>query len=514
MKRLLYIPIVLVLVVFTGCEEYLEENNKSNYTTGTVYSTIEGIESLVNACYSPLRMWYGKEGGIAFTELGTDIGIRATGCTHPGIAAYHPTNFSATDPNSKIYWERFYAAVNYCNLALQYISESNLTTALKDRRTGEVSFLRAFYLWHIVETWGDVYLSLEPNTDPIMTATRTPVETFYTQIISDLDEAIKFLEPYSDNYGGRVNSWAAKAFKARMLLTRASASYTNNSNRAADYAAAATLAKEVINAPGNKFVLATDYVALWNMANSNGNTNKEVVWFVNYSANLTINPDISRYGTTNSFRSDGGNQAHLHWCMVYDGQAGMTRDVQNGRPFNRYMPALHYLQLFDASIDQRYEGTFKMAWYANNVNAAALAAYPDMKLGDTAIYITQGIATQEQRDRAAGRYRILDSYDFYENGHDRTVQTTQTPQMRKADDNMRAAMNDIPGRRDHFVIRIAEMYLIVAEAQMTANPAEAVSYMNTLRRARAISGKEAEMEISASDLNIDFILEERARELG
>ena len=42
---------------------------------------------------------------------------------------------------------------------------------------------------------------------------------------------------------------------------------------------------------------------------------------------------------------------------------------------------------------------------------------------------------------------------------------------------------------------------------------EAVKFINELRRNCAIDGKEQEMEIAASDLSIDFILDERAREL-
>ena len=40
-----------------------------------------------------------------------------------------------------------------------------------------------------------------------------------------------------------------------------------------------------------------------------------------------------------------------------------------------------------------------------------------------------------------------------------------------------------------------------------------MKYINTLRRNCAIEGKEKEMEISASDLSVDFLLDERAREL-
>jgi hypothetical protein len=42
---------------------------------------------------------------------------------------------------------------------------------------------------------------------------------------------------------------------------------------------------------------------------------------------------------------------------------------------------------------------------------------------------------------------------------------------------------------------------------------EAIKNINMVRRRAALPGKEAEMEITADELNMDFILDERAREL-
>ena len=46
------------------------------------------------------------------------------------------------------------------------------------------------------------------------------------------------------------------------------------------------------------------------------------------------------------------------------------------------------------------------------------------------------------------------------------------------------------------------------------NTGGAVDYLNTLRETRSVEGREAEMRIEGSDLDIDFILDERARELA
>ena len=122
-------------------------------------------------------------------------------------------------------------------------------------------------------------------------------------------------------------------------------------------------------------------------------------------------------------------------------------------------------------------------------------------------------ATPAQIANAATRYKLYDRNTMY--NADGVLQTrSQFIQMSKHMDPTRLTANQEWSSRDAFVIRIAEMYLIAAEALMTTNPTEALKYMNDLRKKRAIPGKEADMEVAAKDLNIDFILEERGRELA
>ena len=84
----------------------------------------------------------------------------------------------------------------------------------------------------------------------------------------------------------------------------------------------------------------------------------------------------------------------------------------------------------------------------------------------------------------------------------------------KFEDPTRATVNEDRGTRDAFIIRVAEMYLIVAEAGAKAGKADALAYMNILRSQRAKAGKEEAMKVAQSDIeDIDFILDERAREL-
>ena len=62
--------------------------------------------------------------------------------------------------------------------------------------------------------------------------------------------------------------------------------------------------------------------------------------------------------------------------------------------------------------------------------------------------------------------------------------------------------------------RLADTYLMLAEALlMTGNKADAVKNINMVRRRAAWPGKEANMEITESQMTFDFLMEERGREL-
>lgn len=501
MKKIFLILMAFTVIGMFSCQnDFLEETNKSGLTADSFYKTQTGIEALVNSTYTPLRFWYGKEGGATLSELATDLFIKGGDTHHPEIGEQN-SSFNSQSPVIEVYWSRFYAAINYCNTAIQKIPESPLSEELKKKRLGEVHFLRAFYNWKIVEMWGGVTLSTEPTVGVVTTSTRSSVEEFYNLIFSDLDIAIANLNGVTTPQGGRVTKPAAEAFKARMLLTRGM------------NAEASLLAKKVIN--DYNFQLFDDYTALWNINNSEGATNSEIIFYVNYSANNILNTADSGFdgnSKANAFRPEGGNQLHLMFTPRYDFHAGMILDIPNSIGFQRYAPTKRYLQLFNSDIDQRYNGTFKEVWKQNGGNKGI---YTNMVTGDTAVYWSHKVLSSTFKTSKATKYEVKDINDLYKPDQS-LVDVRNFIEMHKHNSTTdRTAIFEFRSKRDAFVIRIAEMYLIVGEAEMKLNhPDIAVDYINRLRMKRAIPGKVSQMQISASDLSIDFILEERARELG
>ena len=476
---------ILMLLLF-ACENVLDEYNPSGLTSETVYTTPEGFETLVNAAYTYQRWWYGKEEAYNIAETGTDIWTAGAGEVYRDLTQY--LNLQGSNAALASEWREFYAAINLCNGGIARIDKAGLSATLRPVREGELRFLRAFYYWHIVETWGGVHFTTEETNGIIATANKTPVETFYNQIFEDLKIAVTNLPATQSQYG-RVTKGAAQSFLARMYLTRGM------------YKESLEMAEAVLK--GNYgYKLEDNYANLWKMNNLK---NKEAIYVVDYSVNLTIN-DLAN-STFNPYgHGRGSNNAHLLFLMKYDDRPGMVRDLANGRPFNRYMPTRFLLDLYSQD-DARYEGSFNEVWYANASSRPA-----GMNIGDTAVYTTR----KEIPDaiEATKKYQTVDRSKIYL--ADGTVKDNlRYPSLSKFMDPTRASLNEAQSARDVFVIRLAEVYLIAAEAQMQlGNLQQAADYINVLRTRAAKPGKIAAMQIKPAQVNIDFILDERARELA
>jgi len=485
MKHYIYKGLLILggLAVLSSCKKSLEENNPSGITAESVYTTPAGFETLVNAAYSYQRWWYGKEEGYSISEMGTDIWASGAGDVTTDLTNY--INLQGTNASLTTEWQQFYAAINLCNAGINRIDGAGLAANIRPIREAELRFLRAFYYWHIVETWGGVHFTLNETQGVITTANKTPVETFNKQIIDDLLFAVTNLPATTGDYG-RATKPAAQAFLARMYLTQKK------------NAEARDMALAVING-GYGFTLLPAYADLWKMANLK---NREVIYAVNYSINLSqndlIDPILNPLG-----HSRGSNNGHLLFAMKYDDQPAMIRDIANGRPFDRYMPTRFLLDLYSDN-DARYDGSFQTVWYANSTIRPA-----GMKIGDTAIFTTKNVYAPVGK-----LYKTYDRNAVY-NANGTVKDQLHYVSLSKFSDPTRTSANEAQSARDVFVIRFAELYLIAAEAEFNlGNPGAAATYLNVIRTRAAKAGKIAEMQVTPAQVTLDFILDERAREFA
>ena len=483
MKNLSILFVAAFLITASSCNKQLVEYNPSGITAEAVYTTPAGFDALVNAAYGYQRMWYGKEEGYNISEMGTDLWMSAAGDVWPDLSQY--VNLQGTNSALATEWTALYAGVNLCNAGINRIGDAGYTPEVRKEREAELHFLRAFYYWHIVETWGGVNFTTKETSGIITTANKTPVDTFYAQIFKDLDFAVANLSNTTPDYG-KVTRPAAMSFEARMYLARGMNAQAN------------AMAYAVING-GFGYELQSNYADLWKMSN---NHNKEIVYAVNYASDLTLN-DLK----TNAFpigHGRGSNNGHLLFTMKYDNLPRMARITEYDRPFNRYMPTRALLDLYGPA-DARYDGSFQEVWDACTVTGGV--SIP----GDTAVIATRSDYT----GTPGGNYVVYNRNDIYDPTTGKVKNTLVYPTLTKFLDPTRASFNEAQSARDAFVIRFAELYLIAAEAQYKlGNLDSAAYYINIIRTRAAKPGQEAAMQITPSQVTLDFILDERAREFA
>src|SRR5258705_4534350 len=202
-----------------------------------------------------------------------------------------------------------------------------------------------------------------------------------------------------------------------------------------------------------------------------------------------------------------GNKLHLYFGYPYDLEPGMVRDIANDRPFKRFRPTKWLLALWDRTVDGRYEAMHKVVWLSNNAaSIPKVGGVPKFTIGDTSIFFP-GLPTIPAAMRAATRYKLY--------GEDEYGDATFPP-LNKYFDPTRTSTNQEPGQRDHPLMRLANTYLMLAEALMRdGKPDLALPWVNKLRERASKPGQQAAMDVTVAQLTmpagLNFILDERAR---
>jgi len=477
MKKLFITTISIGLLAFPSCESFLEEDLVSDVSASSYYVTEKGFEDAVNATYTPLRDYFAREMGASLTVFGTDTYRNGSDGSHKGINQYDSRLNAQGESYFRDLWQSFYAAINQANAVIRRADLiEGLSDELKTLRIAEARFLRALYYFELVRTYGDIHLTLEETLGVETEASRTPASEIYAQaIIPDLEFAIANLPEEQDDYG-RATQPAAKHLLSKVLLTRGYTDYAASD----DFTKSAELAESVIN--DYDFKLLDNWAAVFDQSNQE---HDEVVWAVQYTTDALINGP--------------GNNMHLYFLMEYDVLPGMLRDIENGRPWKRFWPTNFLLSLWDRDVDVRYDQGFKHVFYANNESSLP----EGVSLGDTAVYLPGYEVSQEFRDSKP--YLIIAPSEYTEKLY---------PTLSKFLDPDRPDRQYTAGSRDWMVMRLAETYLIAAEAHFQAGDLQAAAdHINVVRRRAAKEGMEPAMEITTADIDIDFILDERAREL-
>lgn len=446
------------------------------------------------------------------TCIGTDEFMR--GIDGNSDINLYSSNYTSTNGSVANIWKAAYTFINTCNGLIDNAAKVDLPQAAKDKLIGEVKFLRANYYFILVQFYGGVTLNKDFQATPTTSATRSSLADMYDFIIEDLKAAIAILPASPKSTGvlpGKATAAAAKHVLAKVYLARAGSA----AKKPDDYHNAYLTATDLISGSASIGLgLLPDFGKVFAEGNED---NAEVLWSVQHTSNLAYNgPNNS--GISN-FSAD--NVLNHMWVPQYEKQPGMVRSMDYGRPYIRCIPTRWLTDTVykEKVIDSRYSKTFQTVWYANNPDpkgypvwpnplpagapAGAVSGQPKFAFGDTAIYMP-GVDASDAQIKAA-KYLLMPPRKYANN---------LSPAMKKYFDTKRANLND-PSVRPVIVFRLAETYLVAAEAAfMDGDVPNAVKYLNLLRERAAATGANPQlMDITAADISLNFILDERSREL-
>ncbi|MBR5349863.1 MAG: RagB/SusD family nutrient uptake outer membrane protein [Prevotella sp.] len=553
---------VATAMSLTSCD--LDEYNPSSEGADAVFATQQGIEGLVNQMYYNFRWkYYGREDPVLYMEGAGDLFQNAPEKDTYGMQLTRFVDLQGDRSQVGGAWNRVYDNVNLANTVLDYLpTTKNLTDAQRDDYEGEARFTRAYAYWWLVEWFGDIEMRTKGTGIPNFVAYRTDRKVIYDEVIlPDAEAATKLLpiKPLNDQVG-RATRKAAYGILARTYLARAQYETDGSAEQKAFYQKAYEAAKYVMDHK-SELGIATyaTYDEIWQAKNNKSNT--EYMWVVTHSSNSTLNP-----------QKNNPNRLHMYWSPRLLNMAGLTNNAskplawQNPRESILMCPSYYLLNLYK-DWDIRYDVLFQEEFVESNTSYtwakdmadlytkqaadnAAQAAEADaisaelvgktVKEGDPVLRFTrQRVSFEEKMAAAKKGIAIVDFDDIFtpENIDGQTVyryrklaESSQNiyrsyPKFNKyriwdglgtntkllPDPTSQAGFADVP------VMRYAEMPLIAAECQIgLGNASEAASIINReIRTARVVKPGHnlSEAQVSASDMTIEWILEERAREL-
>lgn len=494
----------------------LDEINPSGGPTVEEYwSTPDGYNKLINGCYWTLgRSFYGGEDyTLYWAEVGTDIWQAPRQLGWMKEAFFYSGLNSGTNTLAES-WRAAYEAINLCNAAITGARNAGFSTEKEmNEKVAEAHFVRAYYNLFIVEQWGGIYLPQERLTAPKFDIPRSSVKDFYTLILSDLDFAMKNL-PQQQSERGRATRSGAYHVYAKACLQRASYDDVTEVEKQDLLQRAKTASEYLINHQSEFGVSLYEQVEDVFKPENNKN-NKEALWVVTHSSIGSLNQN-SKYW----------NRTYKQFGLIDNNMCGVELKIDSLPKFERrIMPSKYLLNLYGKK-DSRYEAFFRERYYAvgdytwtdGDVSRfgkdASFAGRKQIRKGELAMWFTR----QSVSDAKARNCAVVDINMIYEaNGKvNTTYGVNYFPCLKKleAPGMYTGELKKSYTYADNIVYRLADTYLLAAEANFRlGEKGQAAIWLNEIRN-RACVNHDHSMDVNADDVTWDLILDERARELA
>ncbi|MDR3217482.1 MAG: RagB/SusD family nutrient uptake outer membrane protein [Dysgonamonadaceae bacterium] len=540
--------IIACLLCFSSCS--LEEENPGGFTMETTAASIDGYQTLINQCYFAMeRYFYGSDNWMSLTEGDTDLWTYQANKS----ASYREWFwfFAGAAPNTTYtnnWWNGTYDGIGSCNMAISLSALPPFKTEEeRNRIVAEAYFLRAVYYFNAVEQFGGVTMITEPPAGIDFHPERTDPLTIYNEIIfPDLEFALQWLPVGDHAMTTRPVKKAALGFLAKTCLQVIQYDEANKNKYAAkalEYARMLIDDAESGGATYNAYLYPTyDEVFL----EANNWTNKEALW----KHRWYVGSD--GHGSSNgNYRTNRNNE---YFYCKFDNFGACVDNQENritwgGNQPGYFMPTQHLLNLFvqnDNTMDPRFHKSFQTTWKANTnytwdqgtvnkYDKDASVLSKSLTVGDQAIkFIMPQDADYagESASKLTKSYLVVDYKDIYNDagknininyayknpstgypsdGSAENLFNYFYPSLTKHNSSNYYVVNAGSRRNGNlnatFMMRMAEIYLIAAEADIYVNGGSgALAYINKIRT-------RAEAKPLTETPSVRIVLDERGREL-
>lgn len=493
----LSLSIILVLSSLQCRKGFLDEEPKAIIAPDNLYVNKAGFDAGLYGLYSQVRSERKGINGASndLTSTAAIIGVDNAYSLYPaGGAAESVFNdfgvrMNPTAGYIRNLWEYLYQTINAANTIVDRADNPDVewTEDEKNQVLAEARLIRAWAYRHLTYLWGNVPLSLhESDGNNIRTDwERTPI----AEVRAAMEQDWLFAEAHLPDVpvmDGRASKVVAQHYLAELYLAmgenekarekaQAVVSNSNYNLITARYGVNA-------NQPGTPF---TDMFLDKNSNRSEGN--REVLWtFQNEYLTVGGDVNIMRRWWVNRYNT-----------IKVNNKTPITFSVENGgRGIGRFAATKYAFSVYAPGDDRGSYHAWRYFYLINNPSSlptgskpAATCAAPGWTgsaLGDT---IKLSIDCEEPNPSAttAQNWPSTRKWDWAPPPPD---------------------VENSSNYNDQVYLRLAETYLLLAEAQLKLNDAPgAATTINALRdRAHATP-------ISAADVTMDFILDERSREL-
>ncbi|HWK07365.1 MAG TPA: RagB/SusD family nutrient uptake outer membrane protein [Puia sp.] len=226
MKRYLFFFLTLA-IGNSGCRKFIEVAPPDTLLeTTTIFASDETAIAAMMGVYSRAMATPGYilNGGMAlYPGLSADETWPTISVT--GTMEFYDDVLLSSNSYISTLYSSAYSAIYNANTIVQNIAVAGaVSDSTKQQLTGEAKFVRALVYIYLVNLYGNVPLETSTDYRVNAVAPRSPVDTVYRQVETDLLDARSLLRaayatgPTDPGDRTRPNKWAAAALLARVLL--------------------------------------------------------------------------------------------------------------------------------------------------------------------------------------------------------------------------------------------------------------------------------------------------------